>query len=126
MTTSSLPTSDDRRAASADAPDEARWADDGGNLPSTAKPRSRRPGTVARQHALKLPQDTAQGCRDRATADLLEAVTMATANGRLRMESSAASWTVRAQLLDRIEDSFARRVRQAESAARQQPDNVRL
>ena len=51
----------------------------------------------------KDDRDTAQGCRDRATADLLQAITMNTANGRQVLEKSAASWAVRAELLQRIE-----------------------
>ena len=50
-------------------------------------------------------RDTAGSCRDRATADLLKSVTMITANERLTLERSAASWQVRATLLDQLEDS---------------------
>src|SRR4051812_46801379 len=52
---------------------------------------------------LKQRRDTAEGCRDRATADLLQAVTMATVHGRQMLESSAASWNARAELLQRVE-----------------------
>jgi hypothetical protein len=52
---------------------------------------------------LKERRDTAGGCRDRATADLLEAVTMATAHSRQMLERSAASWTKRAELLQRMD-----------------------
>ena len=52
---------------------------------------------------LKQRRDTAVGCRDRATADLLQAVTMATAHGRRMLERSAASWSARAELLQRVE-----------------------
>lgn len=51
---------------------------------------------------LKHWRDTADGCRDRATADLLEALTMGTAHGRQMLEKSAASWNARAELLQRI------------------------
>ena len=54
----------------------------------------------------KLPGDTAIGCRNRAAADLLAAAAMPIGNGRLRMEASAASWTARAELLQRDEDDF--------------------
>ncbi|MFL6760816.1 hypothetical protein [Sphingomonas sp.] len=50
-------------------------------------------------------KDTAGTCRERATADLLKSVTMITANERLTLERSAASWQVRANLLDRLEDT---------------------
>lgn len=52
---------------------------------------------------LRDQRNTAAGCRERAAADLLEAVTMCTANGRARMESSASNWSQRALLLDRME-----------------------
>jgi hypothetical protein len=58
---------------------------------------------------LKERRDTAQGCRDRATADLLEAVTMATAHSRQMLERSAASWTARSEMLQRVEASIAAR-----------------
>jgi hypothetical protein len=48
-------------------------------------------------------RDTSDKCRERATEDLLKSVTMLTANQRMILERSAASWTERAQLLDRIE-----------------------
>jgi hypothetical protein len=53
----------------------------------------------------KLPskRDTASSCRERASADLLRSLTMFTVNERLILERSAASWTERAQLLDRVE-----------------------
>ena len=52
---------------------------------------------------LKQRRDTAEGCRERATADLLQVVTMATAHSRQMLERSAASWSARAELLERIE-----------------------
>jgi hypothetical protein len=55
---------------------------------------------------LKQRHDTAEGCRDRATADLLEAVTMATAHSRQMLERSSAAWTARAEVLHRIESSI--------------------
>jgi hypothetical protein len=54
-------------------------------------------------------KDTAGTCRDRATADLLKSVTMITPNERLSLERSAASWEMRATLLDRIEQSARER-----------------
>jgi hypothetical protein len=54
-------------------------------------------------------RETAEGCRDRAEADLLESVTMSTANGRRVLESSAASWTARAEMLQRIETGIEKR-----------------
>ena len=48
-------------------------------------------------------RDTSGTCRERATADLLKSVVMITANERLSLERSAASWERRAELLDRVE-----------------------
>jgi hypothetical protein len=50
-------------------------------------------------------RDTSATCRGRATADLLKSVAMITANERLTLERSAASWELRAQLLDRVEQT---------------------
>jgi hypothetical protein len=55
----------------------------------------------------------------------LESATMVTSNGRLRLESSAANWTVRAALLDRIEASFARRIALVESLKKPEADSDR-
>ncbi len=57
----------------------------------------------------KAVQDTAAGCREFATKDLARASLMDTANGRRRLELSALSWTSRAQLIQRLDDSFAER-----------------
>ena len=50
-------------------------------------------------------RDTSTTCRERATADLLKSVVMITTNERLTLERSAASWEMRAQLLDRVEET---------------------
>ena len=50
---------------------------------------------------LKQGRDTAEGCRERAAADLLEAQTASTTHERQMLERSAASWTARAELLER-------------------------
>lgn len=78
---------------------EHRWIHDG----ATANP--------APQHRTKDSRDTAEGCRDRAAADLLQAVSMNTANGRKVLETSAASWTQRAELLQRIETGIEARIK---------------
>jgi hypothetical protein len=59
---------------------------------------------------LKERRDTVQGCRDRATADLLEAVTMATDHSRQMLERSTASWTARSEMLQRVEAGIAARL----------------
>jgi predicted RNA polymerase sigma factor len=58
---------------------------------------------------LKQPQDTVAGCRDRAEADLLASVVLSTANERRRLETSAASWSARADMLQRLDDTHAAR-----------------
>ena len=63
----------------------------------------------------KISTDTPDGCRTRATADLASAVLMDTENGRRRLEHSAATWYARADLIQRLDDSFA--ARQAAAAA---------
>lgn len=70
---------------------EHRWINDG----STLNPS---PGPL-----LKERRDTAEGCRDRASADLLAAVAMTTAHSRDMLETSAAAWTARAELMQRGE-----------------------
>jgi hypothetical protein len=54
-------------------------------------------------------EDTVAGCREMAAADLGRASLMDTTNGRRRMESSAASWTSRAELIQDLDDGFEAR-----------------
>lgn len=70
---------------------EHKWISDG----STLNPA---PGRL-----LKRRRDTAEGCRDRATADLLHAVTLASDTDRKALEENAATWTARAVLLQELE-----------------------
>lgn len=51
----------------------------------------------------KKLEDTSAGCRGRAADSLAAAAAMDTRNGRVRMETSAATWTARAELLQRLE-----------------------
>jgi predicted RNA polymerase sigma factor len=53
----------------------------------------------------KAVQDTVTGCRELAAADLARASLMDTTNGRRRLESSALSWTSRAELIQRLDDT---------------------
>jgi len=64
----------------------------------------------------KQPQDTIAGCRSRAEADLLASVVMSTANERIRLETSAASWNARADMLQRLDDNHAARMAKAARA----------
>ena len=53
--------------------------------------------------ATRRLEDTSAGCRERAAASLVSAAGMDTANGKTRLEASAATWTSRADLLQRLE-----------------------
>ncbi len=57
----------------------------------------------------KKPHETIAGCRIRAEADLLASVVMSTANERIRLETSAASWNARADMLQRLDDNHEAR-----------------
>jgi hypothetical protein len=78
------------------------------DIPVAASLRSAAPARAKRE--------TAEICRDRAAADLLASVAMINVHQRQRMETSAAMWTERAQMLQRVEDGLARRT--AETAAK--------
>ena len=71
--------------------------------------RSPKPDARIPARTQKAVQDTASGCRDFAAADLARASLMDTANGRRRLENSAMSWTSRALLIQRLDDSFLAR-----------------
>lgn len=55
--------------------------------------------------------DTAAGCLALAAADLARATRMATAMGRAKLEHSAASWSSRADMLNRLSASQNARLR---------------
>jgi len=80
----------------------------------------------AKRRVVKLQENTVEGCRDRATADLLEAVTAITATHRRRLASSAESWTVRANLLGRLGRSFEKREALDRAHKQYEVDHVRL
>ena len=67
-------------------------------------------GKAVGRPSTKEFRDTASGCRDRASADLAKALSMSTQNGRELLETSAASWTKRAEMLQRIENGIAARL----------------
>ena len=54
----------------------------------------------------KAEEDTPAGCREYAAADLARASLMETTNGRRRLESSAQSWSNRADLLQQLDDGL--------------------
>jgi hypothetical protein len=63
----------------------------------------------ARDKFLLDPKDNAAACRERAAADLAEAASLTTPNARRLLETSAARWGVRAELLQRLENQFEAR-----------------
>jgi hypothetical protein len=73
---------------------------------------NRRPAAAA--HARR---ETAEICRERAAADLLASVAMRNAHQRARMETSAGAWTQRAEMLQFVEDSFAKRTAEPATGA---------
>jgi hypothetical protein len=74
---------------------------------------------MTRQFDINLPaaskghvgvkRETAESCRERASADLLASAAMITANQRSQLQTSAASWSVRANMLQRVEEGIARK-----------------
>lgn len=68
------------------------------------------PGLPMLTRTRRQTQDTVAGCRERAAANLTEAATLDVANGRWKLEHSAAAWTSRADLLERLEAKHDARV----------------
>lgn len=62
-----------------------------------------------RRRLMSDPSDTAQGCRDRADADMVRSKGDIPINARMVLEVSARHWRARADLLERLERSFAER-----------------
>ena len=62
-------------------------------------------------------RETSEHCRERAADDLEQSGAEITANQKIRLEASAASWTARAKMLKRVEDGVARRSAEAADAA---------
>jgi hypothetical protein len=74
--------------------------------------RKRRPrilGLSRHRRRLIAPEDSAQGCRERAAADLRRADDDIPINARQVLQASARHWLARAELLERLETSFAAR-----------------
>ena len=77
------------------------------------------PAAASTRSARKMPakRETSVVCRERAAADLLASAAMINANQRLRLERSAECWTLRADMLQRVEENFARRTAEAAERA---------
>lgn len=83
------------------------WVNEGGSLAPPARGAAARAGASAGPGQPRRKSiDTPELFRERAAANLVSAGTMRTENGRLRLEHSAAIWTVRADLLQHRNDSF--------------------
>jgi hypothetical protein len=76
----------------------------GPGAPATAAPDRQDHSPYVRKGP-KQSYDSAEGCRENARFDTAHAAGMATSNARSKYEHSAASWTARADLLQRIDDS---------------------
>ena len=107
-------------ATPAPIPEMEEWVNEGGSV----RPPQRRASFVFPLRSQKAPADSVEGCRTRATADLVAAGTMATVNARRKLEHSAASWTARGDLLQRLDDSFEARRSLASAAWDQEEARV--
>ena len=87
----------------------ASWENEGGVL--GALRRQSPPRHIVRSG--KRAEDTALGCRANAAADLGRAGAPGGDFMRLRLEHSAAVWSERADLLDRLEKKSLKRANQA-------------
>ena len=72
------------------------------------KPGEAHPPTLTARR--KRPEDTPEGCRELAAADLRRAEAHAAEHVRWRYRCSADAWLARAELLDRLEAQFQKRV----------------
>jgi hypothetical protein len=70
----------------------------------------RKPALPAPVRHSKRAEDTGAGCRANAAADLARARAPGGNYMRVRLEHSAAVWTERATLLERLEMNFKRRM----------------
>lgn len=70
---------------------EHKWISGGNNL------------DTGPDRLVKRMRDSAEGCRDRASANLLHAVTLLNDSDRKALEENAASWSARAVLLEQRE-----------------------
>jgi hypothetical protein len=86
--------------------------------------RSSQPFSQDPDRTKEASHDTVAGCRNLAEASLASAALTGSANGRRRLESSAASWMSRADLIQCIDDSHEGRPA-AEDGSREAPKPLR-
>ena len=84
-----------------------------GDAVATPAPPPRTPPSMPTVRHNRRAEDTGAGCRANAAADLARAGAPGGDYMRRRLEQSAAVWTERATLLERLEKSFQRRVNAA-------------
>lgn len=77
-------------------------------------PRQPRDGSYTRKGS-RQPRDTPAGCRDQARESTALAETSANPNVRAKFAQSAATWTARADMLQRLDDSHDARLAVAAS-----------
>jgi hypothetical protein len=70
----------------------------------------------------RVSQDTAAGCREHAAGDLARAAELSGGMSRQRMLDSAAAWTARAELLERLQEAFLAGVPQSVRGRRKSAD----
>ena len=72
----------------------------------------------------KSSGDTAEGCRERAAADLQAAGTAADPHERRQFREGAERWLLRAAMLDRLVKSFRKRAALDEASRRYRREKV--
>ena len=84
----------------------SRLADRAADVRAPASPDAAAALRTTLTRGRKRPEDTAEGCRALAAADLERAAALSGDHSRWRYEHSAAAWTARAGLLDGLETKF--------------------
>ncbi len=91
------------------AESNAEWDNEGGALAIHAQPQLAMNTPIRRIPLHGGFQESVDGCRERAAANLVQAAAKDTEQGRLRLENSAAAWIRHANLLQGLDDSHAAR-----------------
>ena len=73
----------------------------------------------------ELSRDTAEGCRDRAAADLREADSSTDPHERKQLRKGAKRWSLRADMLERLARSFRKRAALDEASRQYHRDKAR-
>lgn len=73
----------------------------------------------------ELSRDTVEGCRDRAASALQDADTSTDSHDRKQLRRGAKRWSLRADMLERLAKSFAKRALLDEASRQFQRENAR-